>query len=545
MQQRASKMQQLNVMVRLLLLVYPALGLDSPEIETPLGKILGKDYGDFVAFKGVPYSEPPGRFEAPRAKLPWTGIWNGTKFGNSCIHGFSHHDPDPLESYVESEDCLYANVWVPPGKHSQLPVVVFIHGGGFVRNSGATPNFWGDAFVTNEQPAILVTFNYRLGIFGFFSWNGTTANVGFQDQQLLLRWVQQNIEAFGGDPRKVLLMGQSAGAMSVLCHVAAPGSAGLFHSAMANSPVGLYYRDRSENDDFVRSVAHSLLCTGNVTVCLQHRPAKALRDVDVVPEYLRHFTTPCPECANVLAWLPIVDPQTLPLNPVVAIERNLHNKVPTIISTVTNETLAFVPSAFMKLGNNQFAYDHLLGLLFDDRAKKVEAFYSTSSLTWAERIGLATTDALMTCFGRYVARALADSGASYLSNFMVQPHSSQMHKNHICVQGPPNGASCHAADISYQIPMSQRMSSRTQLYYANKEESEFAKMYAKAIIGFAGGSMISWIPYGEDVSTSWNLEGPVTMQRYHQAQCDFWEDIGYADVWKSLKSPSQIQNLMI
>ena len=191
-------MLRFNVMW-LLLLICPALALDSLEVETPLGKVLGKDYGGFLAFKGVPYSEPPQRFEAPHAKLPWTGTWNGTKFGNSCIHGFSHHDPDPLESYVESEDCLYANVWVPKGKELQpLPVVVFIHGGGFVRNSGATPNFWGDAFVTNEEaPAILVTFNYRLGIFGFFSWNGTAANVGFQDQQLLLRWVQQNIRAFG------------------------------------------------------------------------------------------------------------------------------------------------------------------------------------------------------------------------------------------------------------------------------------------------------------------------------------------------------------
>lgn len=536
-------MLRFNVMW-LLLLICPALALDSLEVETPLGKVLGKDYGGFLAFKGVPYSEPPQRFEAPHAKLPWTGTWNGTKFGNSCIHGFSHHDPDPLESYVESEDCLYANVWVPKGKELQpLPVVVFIHGGGFVRNSGATPNFWGDAFVTNEEaPAILVTFNYRLGIFGFFSWNGTAANVGFQDQQLLLRWVQQNIRAFGGDPDQVLLMGQSAGAMSVLCHVAAPSSAGLFHGAMANSPVGLYYRDRPENDEFVRSVAHSLLCTGNVTLCLQKRPAKALRDVDVVPEYLRHFTAPCPECANVLAWLPIIDPQTLPLNPVVAIERKLHNIVPTIISTVTNETLAFVPSIFMKLGNNRLAYDKVLDLLFDDRAGKVAEFYSGSvtSITWAERAGLATTDALMTCFGRYVARALAvHGGVSYLSTFMVQPHSSQMHQNKICVQGPPDGASCHAADISYQIPVSQRMSSRTHLAYANEQESKLAETYAKAIIDFAGGQSLSFIPYDQrhDFSTSWNLDGPGKMQHYHQVQCDFWEDIGYADVWKSLKSP--------
>ena len=507
-------------------------------METPLGKVLGKDYGNFQAFKGVPYSEKPRRFEAPEAKLPWTGTWNGAKFGNSCIHGFSHHDEDPLESFVESEDCLFANVWVPKIEQSKLlPVVVFIHGGGFVRNSGATPNFWGDAFVTDsEAPAILVTFNYRLGIFGFFSWNGTTTNVGFQDQQLLLRWVQQNIKAFGGNPNKVLLMGQSAGAMSILCHVAAPGSAGLFHSAMSNSPVGLYYRNRAENDEFVRSVAHALLCTGNVTSCLQNRPAKALRDVDVVPEYLKHFTT-CPECANALAWLPIIDPETLPLNPLVAIERNVHNKVPTIISAVTNETLAFVPTLLFEAGNNRLAYDEVLRVFFDDRAKLVQDHYTNNSLSWAERLGVATTDALMTCYGRYVARALARSGPSYLSTFMVQPHSSQMQHNKICVQGPPAGASCHAADISYQIPVSQRMASRTHLYYANEKESTLAASYARSIINFANGQSLPFVPYSQadDLSTSWNLDGPGKLQHYHHFDCDFWEGIGYADVWKSLK----------
>ncbi|CAK9118105.1 unnamed protein product [Durusdinium trenchii] len=532
----------MSAMIPWLLLVGLLCPTLAREVQTPLGKVLGRDYGDFLAFKGIPYAEQPGRFEAPRAKLPWTGTLNGTAFRSSCIHGFSHHDEDPSESYEESENCLFANVWVPKAFQEPLPVVVFIHGGGFLRNSGSDPNFWGDRFVTNpSNPAILVTFNYRLGVFGFFSWNGTVANVGFRDQQLLLKWVHQNIEAFGGNPQKVLLMGQSAGAMSVMCHLAAPGSAGLFQSAMANSPVGLYYRNREENTKFVQLVAEAMLCTGNITSCLQDRPAKALRDVDVVPEYLRHFTAPCPECANVLAWLPIIDSETLPMNPLVAIERGLHNRVPTIISTVTNETLAFVPTLLMRMGNNRLSYEKVLAVLFDDRALKIQDHYArspdTSRMSWAERAGVVTTDALMTCYARYAAQALSLFGQAYLSTFMVQPHSSQMHKDKICIQGPPDGATCHASDIAYQIPASKRMSLRTQVGYVNDKELNFSTLYAASIIDFASGRSL-FVPYNSSgVSTYWNLEGSGRIQYYHYDHCNFWEEIGYTDVWKSHKSP--------
>lgn len=503
------------------------------EVTTPLGRVLGKDYGDFVAFKGLPYAEEPGRFEAPRAKLPWNGTWNGTRFRSSCMHGFAHHDEDPLESYDESEDCLYANVWAPKMARS-LPVVVFIHGGGFMRNSGSDPNFWGDGFV--QAGAILVTFNYRLGIFGFFSWPGSSANVGFQDQQQLLRWVQQNIAAFGGDAQRVALMGQSAGAMSVLCHLAAPGSKGLFQRALAHSPVGLYYRDRASNGAFVRAVAEALLCV-DVVRCLERRPAKELRDVDVVPEYLRHLTRPCPECANLLAWLPIIDPETLPMNPVAAIESGRHHKVPTIISTVTNETLGFLPTIFMKLSNNELTYHELLRLFFDDRALEAAEHYGTapdtSALPYVRRAGVLTTDVLMTCYGRYVARGLAAFGETYLSTFMVQGHSSPMHNNEICVEGPPNGASCHAGDIPYQIPVSERMRRRTQVGYANEREEGFARAYARALVQFASGQSSFTAYNSSDFSSAWTLDGPQVAQNYHREHCDFWEAVGYADVWTS------------
>ncbi|CAE7357152.1 cryS [Symbiodinium sp. KB8] len=480
------------------------------------------DYGDFVAFKGLPYAEPPERFGAPQPKRPWPSneTLDATRFRDACIHGGAHRDTDPTESFGESEDCLYANVWASKAKREGLlPVVVWIHGGGFVKRSGSYPSFWGDGFVTDpEAPAILVTFNYRLGIFGFFSWEGAQANLGFRDQQLLLRWVQENIQAFGGDPGRVLLMGQSAGAMSVLCHIAAPGSAGLFHKAMANSPVGLFYRSRPENDEFVRSVARAVLCFGaNVTSCLLRRPAFALRDTDIAPEYLRHLTAPWTESANMLAWMPILDAETLPLNPLDAMQQGKYNKVPTILSSVTNETLAFVPTELMRLGNNWPSYHETLRIVFRERADKVAAHYAaspdSSALPPARRAAVVTTDALMTCYARYAARALAARSETYLSTFMLQPHSSQMHLNSLCVEGPPAGASCHAADVLYQIPTSPRMTQRTKLFYATDAESKLARHYTRAIIQFVSGRQSDFVRYNAsevDAESTVSEEGSPT-----------------------------------
>merc|ERR1719221_300344 len=133
--------------------------------------------------------------------------------------------------------------------------MVFVHGGGFMLRSGSYPAYWGDGVVADRDglAVLLVTFNYRLAIFGFFSSDDAGANFGFQDQQLLLRWVQQNIAAFGGDPSRVTLFGESAGAMSVVCHLASPGSQGLFHRAIVHSSIGLHYRTPAENAPFVKT----------------------------------------------------------------------------------------------------------------------------------------------------------------------------------------------------------------------------------------------------------------------------------------------------
>jgi para-nitrobenzyl esterase len=209
--------------------------------------------GKVVSFKGIPFAVPPVgklRWTPPEPNAPWEGVRAADKFGASCIQR-EHGDMLPwtmeyLDKNETSEDCLYLNVWTPkdePG--AGLPVVVYVHGGAFTEGSGAVPIYDGENLA--RQGLVVVTINYRLGVFGFLahpeltkvSAHHSSGNYGLLDQIAALKWVKANIKQFGGDPEKVLVWGQSAGAMSVESLIASPLAAGLFHAAMADSGIGL------------------------------------------------------------------------------------------------------------------------------------------------------------------------------------------------------------------------------------------------------------------------------------------------------------------
>lgn len=191
---------------------------------------------NFFAFRGIPYACPPIgdlRFKAPVPIKPWLNILDCTKDGPAC--------PQPRKSSTEtSEDCLRINVYTkcvsPSDMNVTKPVLVYIHGGGLYVGSGASYDNGGPEYLM-EKDIVLVTFNYRLGFLGFFNF-GTKeypGNCGFKDQSLALRWVRDNIEEFGGDPKRVTLIGNSAGAICVLLHTISPMSKDLFQQAIIAS----------------------------------------------------------------------------------------------------------------------------------------------------------------------------------------------------------------------------------------------------------------------------------------------------------------------
>ncbi|WP_343729244.1 carboxylesterase family protein [Duganella sp.] len=196
------------------------------------GEIVGVHANAMNTYFGIPYAAPPVgklRWRAPQPVAPWKGIRQATSFSAACAQT-AVWITDP-----KSEDCLYLNIWAPE-KAEKLPVLVWIHGGGYYGGTGAQPGFNGANLA--RRGAIVVTINYRLGIFGFFAHpelKEDSGNQGLRDQIAALHWVKNNIAAFGGDASRVTIFGESAGGISVGILMASPLAQGLFHRAIAES----------------------------------------------------------------------------------------------------------------------------------------------------------------------------------------------------------------------------------------------------------------------------------------------------------------------
>ena len=229
-------------------LVTAQSSLDVVKIKS--GLISGTASNGIHIFKGIPFAAPPIldlRWKAPQPVKPWSGTLACTKFGPSPMQ----NDPKPFRMWSQefmapaeslSEDCLYLNVWTSAKSPSdKLPVLVWIYGGAFASGSGACPIYDGEGIA--KEGIVYVTINYRVNVFGFLAHSELTAesptkssgNYGLMDQIAALKWVNENISAFGGDPNKVTIAGQSAGSFSVQALVASPLTKGLFRGAIAQS----------------------------------------------------------------------------------------------------------------------------------------------------------------------------------------------------------------------------------------------------------------------------------------------------------------------
>jgi len=210
------------------------------------GTISGYTESGVRIFKGVPYAAPPVgdlRWKPPQPVIDWDGVRNCTEFGAVCPQRpFPEQSLYHLPAEPQSEDCLFLNVWSPEKQTgTSLPVMVWIHGGGWTRGSGSTYLYDGAALA--RRGVVVVTINYRLGAFGFYahpeltaeSSVGASGNQGILDQIAALQWVQQNIEQFGGNPEQVTIFGESAGSWSVHMLQTTPLAKGLFHRAIGQS----------------------------------------------------------------------------------------------------------------------------------------------------------------------------------------------------------------------------------------------------------------------------------------------------------------------
>ncbi|KAJ8032078.1 Acetylcholinesterase [Holothuria leucospilota] len=298
------RMISFTVLVIFVLSIQIVYGTEQPTVTLKDGTILqgvyeefNSDllpvYGKIESYYGIPYAEAPVgplRFKPPVPKKKLDSTFQATNVGRTCMQP----DPSiiglPLANEELSEDCLFLDVIVPKSAPEKTHVFVFIHGGGFTVGAGQMP--W-EHFLTfaSYGNIIIVAFNYRLGPFGFLTTddNLLPGNLGLLDQQLVLKWVNENIEAFGGDPNKVTIGGVSAGGASVAFHTLSPGSAGLFQHAImeSGSPFDSWvtYRQGEEARLEVKTLAKLIGCSeedieddAKLLDCLMEAPAEDIID---------------------------------------------------------------------------------------------------------------------------------------------------------------------------------------------------------------------------------------------------------------------------
>jgi para-nitrobenzyl esterase len=354
---------------------------DRPRVDTLHGPVLGVERDGMQSFFAIPYAAPPTgerRWRPPAAAATWTLPRFSEASAAPCLQtGMS-----PFRLSNDSEDCLYLDVHRPASSDAALPVMVWIHGGAF--NTGGSVTFADPSPLVN-QGVIVVNIAYRLGAMGFLGHpaldvNGQVGNYGIMDQQAALRWVRDNIAAFGGNPGNVTIWGESAGGFSVMTHLASPGSAGLFHRAIVMS--GNYtdaqltataLRARSTTIVDNALTAAGITCPGGTVTaqCLRDLPDAVVRN-QLAVAFNQNMSSP----------VPAVDGTVLPKSIRQTFVDNENHRVPVINGTTLDEWSLFLAIRELTqppLENTQAAFAAYVRATFGSAVEPAAAAYPITS----------------------------------------------------------------------------------------------------------------------------------------------------------------------
>jgi para-nitrobenzyl esterase len=309
------------------------------EVATSHGRLQGRQLERHQEFLGVPFAKPPIgalRFCAPQPLHPWNGVRDAMSFGCSAVQG-THPIPGMAASGPRDEDCLYLNVYTPRADGAKRPVMLWIHGGGFVLGSGSEPLYNG-APLALRGDVVVVTIHYRLGAFGYLylgahggdAW-GATANAGQLDQIAALNWVRDNIDAFGGDPANVTIFGESAGSAAVATLLAMPAARGLFRRAILQSGAANLLGSVESAAKIAAAMLDEMGLTAKDVDAIRQLPAQSI---------LKAQLAVAGRGAG-LGFAPIVDGKTVPLNPLEAVAAGAAADIEVIIGTNRDEMKLF------------------------------------------------------------------------------------------------------------------------------------------------------------------------------------------------------------
>ncbi len=336
--------------------VLSTVGAASAAVRVDGGEVQGERQGDLTVYKGLPFAAPPLgdlRWRPPQPPPPWSNVKRADRFAPACMQkGVSMPGEAPP---AMSEDCLYLNIWAPAqASPKPLPVMVFIYGGGFNNGAAAMPLYWGDRLA--RKGVIVVNFGYRVGPLGFLassdlsleSPHHASGDYGLMDQIAALQWVQRNIASLGGDPRRVTVFRQSAGAMSISLLMASPQATGLFSGAIAQSggvfepiqlaPNWILANAEKQGDAYAASLGAPSLAA------LRRLPAERLLD------------------GNAIAH-PVLEGYVLPRSPQEAYAARRQNDVPILIGSNEEEARSLVDLSTVKAASFSADIAHAWGAL--------------------------------------------------------------------------------------------------------------------------------------------------------------------------------------
>jgi len=479
-----------------------------PLVETRFGTVRGRQSDGIDRFLGIPYAAPPVgnlRFEPPQPPRSWDGVRDALSPGPNAPHlltPFPALEVEPLvgAGWEAGDDYLSLNIWRPAGGGSGLPVMVWVHGGGFVIGSKDAPVHDGSAFA--RDGIICVAINYRLGIDGFLPIPGVPTNLGLRDQIAALEWVRDNIGRFGGNPENVTVFGESAGAMAIATLLSSPLAKGLFRRAIVQSGHGGMTRDIPVAQRLVRKLAQMLNVTPDAAGFRSVAPADALPAVQKVglPTTrldLRDADGREP-VFGISRFIPVHGDDVLPVPPLQALETGAGAEVDLLIGTNSEEmNLYFVPTGVREKIGRILAWFMLRRYI--PRPREILRAYGMGSM--GKRPGHVFSEALHDLVFRWPARRFAEE------------HRGRTHMYELDWRSPALAGelgACHGMELPFVFDTLATVTGEKGLAGLSPPQ-DLADRVHRIWVEFARDGSLPWPEFKRESRLVYQLERDVTV----------------------------------